>query len=230
MLGRSLKLPVREQEEISDEKGGGFMEIWNIFSPVLLHFVVSEIVGVMAAGRVDTATATLLASLAVLPFAVRMYQRDRGKNTTRTKESKRTERVLLGVFCLLAGAAANLIWSGVLSTMRIQEAFSNAAQEALLASSLPAQIFSLVILAPVTEELIFRGLVYRRMRRILPAGISVLLSALVFSLYHGNVIQAVFALPMALVLGILMEKKKNLLFPVLFHVGANLAAVLPSFF
>ena len=138
--------------------------------------------------------------------------------------------VFQGMLCLFGGAGANLIWSGILLALRIQEFFSNAAQEALFASSLPVQIFSLVFMAPLTEELIFRGLVYRRMREILPAGVSVLLAALIFSLYHGNVIQAVFAFPMALILGLLMEKKRSLVFPVLFHAGANLAAVLPGFF
>ena len=53
------------------------MAIWYIFSPVLLHFVISEIVGVLAAGRLDSALATLLSSLAVLSFAARMDREDR---------------------------------------------------------------------------------------------------------------------------------------------------------
>ena len=206
------------------------MSIWYIFSPVLLHFVISEIVGVLAAGRLDSALATLLSSLAVLPFAARMYREDRRESGALPGKKIRTIDAFQGMLCLFGGAGANLIWSGILSALRIQEFFSNAAQEALFASSLPVQIFSLVFMAPLTEELIFRGLVYRRMRGILSAGVSVFLSALIFSLYHGNVIQARFAFPMALILGLLMEKKRSLVFPVLFHAGANLAAVLPGFF
>ena len=195
------------------------MEIWRIFSPVLLHAVLAGTVAILAAGRLDAAELTLLASLLVLPFGGWMYAKDR-------KEKKKNRNVFAGILCVLAGGGANLLWSGVLSLLRIQELFSNEAQEALLAAGFPVQILALGLAAPLTEELIFRGLVYQRMRNLLSAGWSVVLSALLFSLYHGNVIQAVFAFPMALILGVLMEKKQNLLFPILFHMGANFAAVL----
>lgn len=198
------------------------MEIWRIFSPVLLHAVLSGTAAILAAGRLDAAELTLLASLLVLPFGGWMYAKDR-------KEKKKNRNVFAGILCVLAGGGANLLWSGILSLLRIQELFSNEAQEALLAAGLPVQILALGLAAPLAEELIFRGLVYQRMRNLLPEGWSVVLSALLFSLYHGNVIQAVFAFPMALILGALMEKKQNLLFPVLFHIGANFAAVLTEF-
>lgn len=56
------------------------------------------------------------------------------------------------------------------------------------------------LLAPVAEELLFRGLV---LRSLMPYGkrLAIFLSAFTFGLYHGNLIQAPFAFLVGLVLG-----------------------------
>ena len=102
---------------------------------------------------------------------------------------------------------------------------SNPAQESLLSGQLLIQILSMGIFAPLTEELIFRGLLYRRMKSLLSVGWSVILSSLLFAVYHGNMIQIVFAFPMALVLALLYEKSGRFCYPLLFHMGCNLTAI-----
>ncbi len=49
------------------------------------------------------------------------------------------------------------------------------------------------IISPLSEEMIFRGVVFNRLKRYFKAGLSVILSAVVFGLYHGNVVQAAYA-------------------------------------
>ncbi len=81
------------------------------------------------------------------------------------------------------------------------------------------------LLVPLTEELIFRGLLYGRMRTRLQMKQAVLLSALLFAFYHGNPVQILYAFPMALLLAILYERGESLIYPILFHMGANLTAI-----
>ena len=208
--------------------------IISLITPLLLHMAVTELASVFLAGRLDTAAGTAVASLLVLPAAVWMYQRDR-KAERSEKFSAGTAlkrggkgKLLLSVLCLSGGAALNLLWSSLLYALRIQEHFSNQAQEAMLGSGLFWQVVGLILLVPVTEELIFRGLIYTRMKRFFPVKISVFLSALLFAVYHGNPIQMIFAFPMALALAAVYERGGSLLYPVLFHVGANAAAVLAA--
>lgn len=108
--------------------------------------------------------------------------------------------------------------------------FFHAAQESLLAALAAVQLAGLGVLVPVAEELIFRGLIYERMKRFFSVKVSVLLSSLLFALYHGNPIQMIFAFPMAVVLAVVMQQGKSILFPILFHMGANLAAVCANLF
>ena len=60
-----------------------------------------------------------------------------------------------------------MVWSGILNLIQIGEIFSNSTQEALLASEMALQIVGLGILVPIGEELIFRGLIYNRMKQML---------------------------------------------------------------
>lgn len=219
----------------------GYMCIWMIglAAPVLLHVLATEFVAAVFGGVLDPSSRVLLVSVLVIPPALYMCRNDEAgrKKTADPMGSDRTARgrsagkdSLLCVLCFVLGGLLNLGWSGFLSLLKIQRYFSNAAQEALLSSLLPIQILAMGIFAPLTEELIFRVLVYRRMKRKLSAGVSVFLSSLLFAVYHGNVIQMVFAFPMALVLTLLYEKGGRFRYPLLFHMGCNLTAVAVNLF
>ena len=131
----------------------------------------------------------------------------------------------MGIACFVSGGILDRVWSQVLLWLRVQDYFSNQTQEQLLASQLAVQIIGLGILVPVAEELIFRGLLYARIRRTLPVWASVLTASVIFALYHGNMIQILFAFPMAIILTLLYEKGKWISYPILFHMGVNLTTV-----
>ena len=76
------------------------------------------------------------------------------------------------------------------------------------------------ILAPVAEELLFRGLVQRMM---LPFGkkFAILVSSLTFGLYHGNLLQTPYAFVVGLVLGF-VAAEYNILWAMVLHMINNL--------
>ena len=86
-----------------------------------------------------------------------------------------------------------------------------------------------VVAAPVVEELLFRGIVLRSMRKFTPAWAAILISSVLFGVYHLNIVQAVYATLMGIAAGILYEKKRNLLFPILVHFANNLITMLQGF-
>ncbi len=203
----------------------------SLITPLLLHMIVSEITAALLGSRFDSAVCTSVAALLVIPAAGFMYFRDRQKQAGAESDiSPSVHPVLFGIFCFLAGIILNLIWSGILNMFHITSFFSNTAQERLLASGAAVQIIGLGVLVPVAEELVFRGLIYTRMKRFLPVRISVFLSALLFAVYHGNPIQMIFAFPMSIALAAVFERGKLFVFPLLFHMGANLMAVFANFF
>ena len=220
--------------------------LFSIIWPVALHMILSDfsvIILTAATGQTpDSALCTTLTAILVIPPVLWMYQGD-GKpaanrlksvaeqDTKKELDDKKnggptlTWRIFMGIACFVSGGILDRVWSQVLLWLRVQDYFSNQTQEQLLASQLAVQIIGLGILVPVVEELIFRGLLYARIRRTLPVWASVLTASVIFALYHGNMIQILFAFPMAIILTLLYEKGKWISYPILFHMGVNLTTV-----
>ena len=97
---------------------------------------------------------------------------------------------------------------------------------ALFSGALWQQFFLMGIAAPLSEELLFRGILFERLRVALPFFWAALGSAAFFGLVHGNWAQGIYAALMGLILAWLYEKKNRLWEPVLFHSAANLTALL----
>ena len=148
------------------------------------------------------------------------------KTNRRGKDIRKTAYLIgILVLCAVSGGILNLLWSGILQQLRIQDHFSNAVQEQLFAGQAMVQLLGLGVLVPLAEELIFRGLIYTRIRKRIPAGAAIFFSALLFALFHGNVIQMIFAFPLALILAWLYECSGWFACPLAFHMGANLTAI-----
>ena len=203
--------------------------IFSLIIPMILHMILSDAAVFLVGQTGDTTLCTTLAAVLTIPIAVCMFYRDK-KRGIATGNDGQSKKILFGIFCFLAGGILNMVWSGILNLIQIGEIFSNSTQEALLASEMALQIVGLGILVPIGEELIFRGLIYNRMKQMLSVKMSIFFSALLFALYHGNPIQMIFSFPMALALTAVYEHGKLFLFPILFHMGANLTAVFVNFF
>ena len=92
------------------------------------------------------------------------------------------------------------------------------------ARDVPAVVL-LCVLGPVCEEIVYRGLVFgaaERMDGFIPA---LILTTMLFAFGHGTVLQAALAVPVGLILGIVREKKGNLLAPAVLHISLNAAAL-----
>lgn len=98
--------------------------------------------------------------------------------------------------------------------------------EVIYTGNLGLELVSAVIAAPLLEELLFRGLIFKRLRGYLSPIPAIVISAAVFGLFHGNLVQFVYAFIIGVLLGFVYEKYKTIWAPVAFHVGANLLSVL----
>ena len=169
---------------------------------------------------------TTLIALVTLPFLVRMYRKDKinvpewwGKQTT--VGTKETVIIAVMAFCVCIAVNNFIMLSGL--TMQSQT-YEQTAQ-LIYQSPLIVQIFGLVIVVPVMEEMIYRGLLFRRMREYLPVIPAVIGSAAVFGIYHGNLVQFIYAAVIGVFLAYLYEHFRTIKAPVLFHIAANLTSV-----
>lgn len=98
--------------------------------------------------------------------------------------------------------------------------------EVIYSGGLFMEIVSAVISAPILEELFFRGMIYKRLRDMINVKAAVVISALFFGAFHGNLVQFVYAFIIGLMLAYVYEKFKTIWAPVIFHIGANFISVL----
>lgn len=77
------------------------------------------------------------------------------------------------------------------------------------------------IISPLAEEVVFRGIIYNKIRRNCSVTTAVLLSALLFGLYHGNIVQGAYGFLMGILIAYTYEKFGSFFHAFLFHAAAN---------
>lgn len=92
------------------------------------------------------------------------------------------------------------------------------------ATNLAFAFIVLVILAPLFEELLFRGVLFHGLRSRLPLLLSVLVSSIIFAGAHGQLNVAIDTFALGIILCLLTARTKSLLPAVLLHALKNLLA------
>ena len=173
---------------------------------------------------------TAIASLVTIPVLMFMRKRDARKDkeagiVQNKKASWYKYFLIAGVSVPLAIVANNIITLSNLA--EYSEAYQEAT-EALFMPSLPVQLVCLGIITPICEELVFRGLRYKRMRRDRAFVSAMISSALVFGVYHMNLVQMIYATICGLLLAYLYEKYGSLKAPMLAHILMNVVVCVLS--
>lgn len=86
----------------------------------------------------------------------------------------------------------------------------------------PVIVIYSCIIAPVSEELIFRGVTLGYAKKAMPAVTAVCLQAVLFGIFHMNMIQGIYAAFLGLFLGYVCEAGGTIAIPMLFHAFFNL--------
>ncbi len=128
--------------------------------------------------------------------------------------------VLLFFQGALAGIGLNLLFS-FLGITAASEAFQKTA-DIQFSRSFGEGLFLYGVAAPILEEFLFRFVGFRLLRKYFRFWAAMLLSAFLFGIYHGNLVQAAYGFLMGMILAFLMEKYRGLYAPFLFHAGANI--------
>lgn len=98
--------------------------------------------------------------------------------------------------------------------------------DGIYSCSLLSQIAASVVSASLLEEVLMRGLVYHRLKGILYNKKKALVgSALLFAVFHGNVLQGVYAFFLGLLFAWIFETYQSLLPAVIAHMAANAASI-----
>lgn len=110
-----------------------------------------------------------------------------------------------------------------------QSATYQAVAESQYSANLLIGLVCYGLITPIAEELLFRGIIYTYMRRLMNLKLAIAASALVFGIYHANVVQGVYALLMGCLLAYGYEYFGSYKIPVLVHIIANVLAYCLSY-
>lgn len=87
-------------------------------------------------------------------------------------------------------------------------------------------IFLVVVIGPVAEEVLFRGVIYGKLRDSFTVTQAAVISAAIFGIYHKNIVQGVYAALFGILLAYIFEKTQTIWGSVLMHMVFNLSSYL----
>ena len=88
-------------------------------------------------------------------------------------------------------------------------------------------VFTSIILAPIAEELFFRGIVLKQLSKV-SLRFGIIMSAILFGLMHGNIFQFVMATTVGIAFAYADAKADSLIPSLIGHMAVNLTASIPQ--
>ncbi|MGI6006960.1 MAG: HAD hydrolase-like protein [Ruminococcus sp.] len=252
--GQKEEAPEESKTETAE---GKLKKIWRILYPIGIHYGVSFVVTQAAAiilyswylvrqgvQNPEEITSLVLGNavlitgisnvLALIPLAI-FYQRDCRLRKKRLLGMEKNNRVLKkpGIYpvTVLFAVTASHVLNELISYSgldRLFPGYSRLQESAFSNQSILMMILVVGVAAPIVEEVLFRGLVMKRIQDYLGTAWAVVLSALIFGVYHGNVVQFVYAGLLGLAFGMIMFRTNSLKVVITAHMAANLWSVLGS--
>lgn len=167
--------------------------------------------------------------------------RNTKKNHSEMNSSTKISSILRGfiVFLLIisAGLSLQLFSTGILNIIDFYKPDLTASYKSMVGSSFSLdngllRVLTVMFIAPVAEELVFRGISLQSFQRAFTfrhsKAASILASALLFGIFHGNIVQFCYALPAGILLAMLTAWSASLTPAIILHIIINTSSYLVS--
>jgi len=157
----------------------------------------------------------LITMIIFVPIFLKIYKKYRKNNTFKINNL---------FIPMLLGISISLTYNISLYSLNKILNFTNIFE----LSKLPiiVQIISSGICGPILEELIFRGIVYNKLKTFNKKSIAIILTSVIFGVIHNNIINCIYAFFVSFVLIYLYEKYKTLKAPMIMHMFLNITIIL----
>lgn len=137
-------------------------------------------------------------------------------------------------FLLLAGVAIQIMVDGILNIVSplfpdTFAAYYDLVSKAVGVNRAVPMIIATFVIAPIGEELFFRGVILGYAKRYMPPAVAILFQGVLFGLYHGNIVQGIYACILGCLLGYVAYKSESLIPGMILHFSINLSVLfIPS--
>lgn len=225
-----------------------FHKAWEVLFPYLIYYLVFNAVYIVVAFAYQTSLGyfdggyrqfmtvhadtvsgvaeglcRLIAILPLVPMLKkelleRVPKRQREKGVSQGQLMELTTTVILAV-CVSLGLNVVLALTGFAETSASYQRVAD--HQYGVGFGIGLVLYGLI--SPLAEEVVFRGVIYNRLRRLFGPMIGIVVSALFFGVFHGNLVQGVYGTVIGLLIAYVYERRSSFFWPVLFHAAANLA-------
>ena len=219
--------------------GSVLFRIWRILYPVLIQYgvtflvvgIVQVLVYAVTGGGDLPGYAVILtgaADAALVPVFMVLMRRDEEVRRIRKASFRLLTPIRMNIWnigaVILFTSGTTGVLNFIVGMLNIQDSAYDSLAESMVESTPLVLILVVVLIGPVMEELLFRGILYRRLRDYLGVGWAAALSGVFFGVIHGNLVQGVYAGLFGVVLALLYEHFGTLAAPLTAHFTNNLTA------
>ena len=202
------------------------MSLWyfaagNVFSNVL-HFSNEQI-------QECSYLADILMYTVLIVIFFTIYKVTVGKNDVAKSTPFNLKDAGISIVAGLGVAGMICIWVSVLGLIPSLQKTIEMLSKGGGSGGLLGTILVSAVGAPIIEEILFRGIVFKSLKKVSPVWVAIIVSSVLFGAYHMNIVQTIYASCMGIVAAIIYEKKNNLIFPILVHITNNSLAVVQEF-
>ncbi len=184
---------------------------------------------VLDAATKNVVLSGLIGNVAALGAAILYIKLRRFRLTTSLDIYK--PKALSVIFCIILGVALNFFTDFAISIIPFPKSFYSTYEEIysyMGNGSFAVEVIAVAVVAPIVEEVFFRGIAYGTMRGRMPKWAAVVLSSLMFGAAHGNVLSLIFTFVLGVILALLFEKTGTIIIPILVHAAFNASSYLVS--
>ena len=176
---------------------------------------------------------SLLSYTAIIFIAAYLYFGKGEKKHAEKKQAPALRVFLIFILLFIAGISLQFFSTGILNIIDMYRPELLSSYKAMVKSSFSLdngilRVFTVMLIAPVGEELVFRGLSLGSFQRAFSFKYSnaaaIFASALLFGLFHGNLVQFCYALPAGILLALLTTWTSALLPSVFLHMIINISS------
>ena len=205
----------------------GFTYLIFGITAIIMQIILLNIVGAVNADLInDFNIATVLSAICnyVLPFPILVYLMKKIK-------SEKLEKTDLNIktFLLYIAITFTLMWAGNLLGLAVtsligtaaQSEIANPVQNLINTADIWLNLILISIIGPIFEEIIFRKFLIDRTIKY-GARVSIILSAIIFGFFHGNLSQLFYAFLLGGFFAYVYIKTGRIIYTITLHIIVNL--------
>lgn len=249
---KEMPEPAKKKEKCRYSTAG---QIWRLIYPFLIHYGATLLATIalylvyliQAGGLQETASAgqrlinstlyvTLIGDLTAAMILYLFYRKDqmhRKEGFSGTGKAFVWAPPVIWFSVIILAIATGQFLNDLINGLHLNDLFtgySEVSEQAFSGQPVGLMILVVGIIGPICEELMFRGIVFHRLKDWVKPQAAIAISALLFGIYHGNVVQFFYATCMGVMLAIIYDKTGTLWISIVAHIAANLWSLFGSSF